>query len=82
MLCRITHRLCLQGVSFGLRYVESALNSADYVSKWGLGRGANGVVVDARAKAMAYTQWSGRVWGTVGDRDWCLCAWDRIPMGG
>ena len=39
ILRRVAHRLRWQGVSIGLRHVESALNPADCVSRWASGRG-------------------------------------------
>ena len=47
ILRRLAHRLRWQGVSVGLRHVESALNPADCVSRWwgggaGYGGGSQG----------------------------------------
>ena len=52
ILRRVAHRLRWQGVSVGLRYVESALNPADCVSRWW---GGGDMVVEARAKAGVYS---------------------------
>ena len=54
ILRRLAHRLRWQGVSVGLRYVESALNPADCVSRW-WGGGGRDMVVEARAKARVYS---------------------------
>ena len=41
ILCRVVHRLRWQGVSVGLRFVESAFNLVDCVNRWASGgRGA------------------------------------------
>ena len=51
ILCRVAHRLRWQGVSVGLRYVESALNPADCVSRWvGLGGGGAGYGCGGKGK--------------------------------
>ena len=42
ILRRLAHRMRWQGVSVGLRYVESALNPADCVSRW-WGGGGGGI---------------------------------------
>ena len=48
---------------------------------WG-GGGGGDMAVEARAKARIYDRRSGRVWGTVGDRDKRLEVWNRDLVGG
>ena len=81
ILCRVAQRLRWQGVSVGLRYVESALNPTDCVSRWA-GQGRRDMVVEAWVKARVYSQRPGRVWGTVGDRDKRLEVWNGDLVGG
>ena len=84
ILRRVAHQLRWQGMSVGLRYVESTLNPADCVNRGaGRGRGGGGdMVVEARAKARVCGQCPGRVWGTVGDRDKWLGMWKGDLVGG
>ena len=79
ILQRVAHRLRWQGVSVGLRYVESALDPTDYVSRWS-GRGGGGVWLWRHGLRLGSTA-SGRVgfgrqWGITirgsrcGTRTW------------
>ena len=58
-----------QGVLVGLRYVESALNPADCVSRW-WGEGRD-MVVEATVKAGVYSLSS--------SLSGCTCTWHMCP---
>ena len=70
---RVAHRLRWQGVSVGLRFVESALNPADCVSRWwGVGgicwwrQGQGGGLQPAAGTGVGYGRGSGQAVVRVG----------------